>query len=59
MKKKLMFTPIAILIFTLGPIITAHTSTPTGIQYDPADKGYCEAYGIEFDATQVGATYTG
>jgi tetratricopeptide (TPR) repeat protein len=57
MKKKFVFTLIAILIVTLGIAITARASAPTGIAYDPTDDGYCESYGISIDSSQVEAIY--
>jgi tetratricopeptide (TPR) repeat protein len=55
--KKLAFTMAAIVVILLFAFITARAAAPTGITYDPADQGYCEAYGIKIDSTQVEAVY--
>jgi tetratricopeptide (TPR) repeat protein len=46
-----------IIVTVLGTYLFIRATTPTGISYDPADEGYCEAYGIVFDTTQVDAIY--
>jgi tetratricopeptide (TPR) repeat protein len=60
MKKwiRLVSTVAAIIVVvTLVILIVARASASSGITYDPADQGYCEAYGIEIDASQVEAIY--
>lgn len=41
----------------LGAFVTARALAPTGLSTDPADEGYCDAYGIVIDASQVEAIY--
>ena len=56
-RTKLAIILASIIIVVLGAYMTIRMSTPTGIAYDPADTGYCKAYGIEIDASQVEAIY--
>lgn len=60
--KKLLKRSMLIIIglhimVMLGMYLSIRANTPAGISYDPADEGYCEAYGIELDTTQVEAIY--
>ena len=41
----------------LGTYLFIRATTPMGISYDPTDEGYCEAYGITIDSSQVEAVY--
>jgi tetratricopeptide (TPR) repeat protein len=54
---RIVLSLATIIIIALGGYIFVRASTPTGIEYDPADRGYCEAYGIEINASQVEAIY--
>lgn len=54
---KLVLSLATVIIVALGGYIFVRASTPTSIEYDPTDRGYCEAYGIEIDASQVEAVY--
>ena len=56
--KRIALTFFGVLIVAVpGTYLFIRASTPTGISYDPADEGYCEAYGIVFDTTQVEAIF--
>ena len=57
MKKKLVVILVVVTVLTLGIFLTARAIVPSGIPYNPADEGYCEAYGITIDTTQVDAIY--
>ncbi len=46
-----------LIVAALEMYIGIRANTPTGISYDPADEGYCAAYGIVFNTTQVEAIY--
>jgi len=44
-------------VAVLGTYLFIRATTPDGISYDPADEGYCEAYGITIDSSQVETVY--
>ena len=61
MKKFLKRTAVTILgtliVLMVSAYIIIRVTTPAGISYEPADEGYCEAYGITIDSSQVEAVY--
>jgi len=61
MKKTLKWIALiffgVLIVAVLGIYLFIRVTTPTGISYDLADEGYCEAYGIVFDTTRVEAIY--
>jgi tetratricopeptide (TPR) repeat protein len=60
-KKSLKYIALTLLgafiLAVLGGYVILRASTSDGISYDPTDEGYCEAYGITIDTTQVDAIY--
>jgi len=54
---KLVLSLATVIIVALGGYMVVRATMPTGIEYDPTDRGYCEVYGIAIDASQVEAIY--
>ena len=47
----------ALILAVSRTYLFIRATTPTGISYNPADEGYCEAYGITIDSSQVETVY--
>jgi tetratricopeptide (TPR) repeat protein len=56
-RTEIVLSLATVIIVALVGYMVVRASTPTGIEYDPADEGYCEDYGIAIDASQVEAIY--